>query len=134
MQILTICDQNNFQMLMAMPNVSNVQDLTVALGEKLSLMAGDDVRLDLDANDQGKQSISAAQWCLVGTLLTRMRYNLVALENTLASVLRPVEGMHMQILGENLFAFYFFHPIDMQRVMSEGPWHFANHTLVLKEV
>ncbi|GLT52138.1 hypothetical protein SLA2020_254930 [Shorea laevis] len=44
-----------------------------------------------------------------------------------------MKGMHMRVLGDNFFAFYFFHPIDMQRVMVEGPWHFANHTMVLGE-
>ncbi|GLT98767.1 hypothetical protein SLE2022_162500 [Rubroshorea leprosula] len=111
----------------------SIRDLTVALGGKLSLTAEEDVGLDLDADEQNNQPMGAAKWCLVGTLLIRRRYNLEALENTLASVWRPIKGMHMRILGENLFAFYFFHPVDMQRVLAEGPWHFVNHTMILKE-
>ncbi|GLT49039.1 hypothetical protein SLA2020_226240 [Shorea laevis] len=42
--------------------------------------------------------------------------------------------MHMRVLGKNLFAFYFFHPVDMQRVLAVGPWRFVNHVMVLKEV
>ncbi|GKV52195.1 hypothetical protein SLEP1_g58784 [Rubroshorea leprosula] len=111
----------------------SIRDLTVALGGKLSLTAEEDVGLDLDADEQNNQSMGAAKWCLVGTLLIRRRYNLEALENTLASVWWPIKGMHMRILGENLFAFYFFHPVDMQRVLAKGPWHFVNHTMILKE-
>ncbi|GLU08536.1 hypothetical protein SLE2022_254430 [Rubroshorea leprosula] len=55
------------------------------------------------------------------------------MERTLADVWRPVKGMHMRILGNNLFAFYFFHPVDMQRVLAEGPWCFDNHIMVLQE-
>ncbi|GKV02665.1 hypothetical protein SLEP1_g15064 [Rubroshorea leprosula] len=57
-----------------------------------------------------------------------------AMEDTLADVWRPVKGMHMRVLGKNLFAFYFFHPVDMQRVLAVGPRHFVNHVMVLKEV
>ncbi|GLT44405.1 hypothetical protein SLA2020_183070 [Shorea laevis] len=111
----------------------SVQDLTVALGDKLSVTVKEDVELDLDVDERDNQPTVAAKWCLVGTLLIKRRYNLEALENALAGVWRPVEGMHMRILCENLFAFYFFHPVDMQQVMAEGPWRFVNHTMVLKE-
>ncbi|GKV16327.1 hypothetical protein SLEP1_g26985 [Rubroshorea leprosula] len=81
----------------------SIKDLMVALGGKLSLTAEEDVGLDLDTDKQNNQLIGMAKWCLVNMLLTRSRYNLEALKNTLASVL------------------------------VEGPWHFVNHTMVLKE-
>ncbi|GLU09741.1 hypothetical protein SLE2022_265850 [Rubroshorea leprosula] len=54
------------------------------------------------------------------------------MERTLADIWQPVKGMHMRILGDNFFAFYFFHPVDMQRVLVDGPWFFVNHVMVLK--
>ncbi|GKV12307.1 hypothetical protein SLEP1_g23469 [Rubroshorea leprosula] len=84
-----------------------VQDLVAALDEKLALTADEDVGLDLDAKGPVDQSEGGATWCLVGKLLIRKQYNMEALENTLA---------------------------NLQRVLAEGPWHFANHTMVLKEV
>ncbi|GKV16326.1 hypothetical protein SLEP1_g26984 [Rubroshorea leprosula] len=81
----------------------SIKDLMVALGGKLSLTVEEDVGLDLDADKQNNQPIEAAKWCLVHTLLIRSRYNLKALKNMLANVL------------------------------VEGPWHFVNHTMVLKK-
>ncbi|GLT27361.1 hypothetical protein SLA2020_023670 [Shorea laevis] len=112
---------------------SNVRELAAVLGEKLSLTTDEDVGLDLDEGTPATQTGGESKWCLLGTLLIKKRYNMEALEKTLASVWRPVKGMHMRVLGDNFFAFYFFHPVDMQRVMAEGPWHFANHTMILGE-
>ncbi|GKV27974.1 hypothetical protein SLEP1_g37084 [Rubroshorea leprosula] len=112
----------------------SVRDLTAALGKRLSLTVEEDVGLDLDDGDEAQRSGGGgARWCLVGTVLTRKKYNLEAMENTLAGIWRPVKGMHMSILGNNFFAFYFFHPVDMQRVLAVGPWRFANHVMVLQE-
>ncbi|GKU93023.1 hypothetical protein SLEP1_g6663 [Rubroshorea leprosula] len=111
----------------------SVRDLTTALGKRLSLTVEEDVGLDLDDSDEAQWSGGGARWCLVSTVLTRKKYNLEAMENTLAGIWRPVKGMHMRILGNNFFAFYFFHPVDMQQVLAVGPWRFANHVMVLQE-
>ncbi|GKV03842.1 hypothetical protein SLEP1_g16084 [Rubroshorea leprosula] len=111
----------------------SVRDLTAALGKHLSLTVEEDVGLDLDDGDEAQRSGGGGRWCLVGTVLTRKKYNLEAMENTLAGIWRPVKGMHMRILGNNFFAFYFFYPVDMQRVLAVGPWRFADHVMVLQE-
>ncbi|GLT41299.1 hypothetical protein SLA2020_153740 [Shorea laevis] len=110
-----------------------VRDLTVALGKPLTLTAEEDTGLHLDDGYDTLQGNDGARWCLIGTVLIQRKYNLKAMENTLADVWRPVKGLHMRILGNNFFAFYFFHPVDMQRVLDAGPWRFANHVMVLKE-
>ncbi|GLT93959.1 hypothetical protein SLE2022_117240 [Rubroshorea leprosula] len=112
---------------------SNVKALTVALGKQLSLTAEEDVGLDLDDGNCHEPEEGTSKWCIVGTVLTQKRYNMEAMESTLAGVWRPVKGMHMRILGYNHFALYFFHPVDMNRVMATGPWCFADHVMVLKE-
>ncbi|GLT35042.1 hypothetical protein SLA2020_095260 [Shorea laevis] len=112
---------------------SNVRDLTEALGERLSLTAEEDVGVDLEDADEVDLARRHSRYCLVGKVLIRKRYNMEAMENTLAGVWRPVKGMHMRVLDQNLFAFYFFHPVDMQRVLAVGPWKFSNHVMVLQE-
>ncbi|GLT45096.1 hypothetical protein SLA2020_189540 [Shorea laevis] len=112
---------------------SSVKELAVALGERLSLTVDEDVGLSLDDGEDTQQQRGGDKWCLVGTVLTRKRYHMELMERTLAEVWRPVKGMHMRILGNNLFAFYFFHPVDMKRVLAEGPWRFDNHVMVLQE-
>ncbi|GKV19445.1 hypothetical protein SLEP1_g29706 [Rubroshorea leprosula] len=110
---------------------SSVSEL--ALGERLALTVDEDVGLSLDDGDDTQQCGGGDQWCLVGIVLTRKRYHMESMERTLVDVWRPVKGMHMRILGNNLFAFYFCHPVDMQRVLAEGPWRFDNHIMVLQE-
>ncbi|GLU18276.1 hypothetical protein SLE2022_345830 [Rubroshorea leprosula] len=112
---------------------SNVQDLTIAMGKQLSLTADEDVGLDLDDGIGNDPDGGVSKWCIVGTVLTRKRFNMEAMESTLAGVWRPVKGMHMRILGHNHFALYFFHPVDMNRVLAAGPWRFADHVMILKE-
>ncbi|GLU10724.1 hypothetical protein SLE2022_275100 [Rubroshorea leprosula] len=111
----------------------SVTDLTTALGERLSLTADEEVTLNLDDGSGVDPAGGGWRGCLVGTVLINKRYNMEAMENTLAGAWRPVKGIHMRVLGQNLFAFYFFHPVDMQRVLAVGPWRFANHVMVLKE-
>ncbi|GLU07189.1 hypothetical protein SLE2022_241560 [Rubroshorea leprosula] len=111
----------------------SVRDLTMAFGERLSLTTEEDVRLALDEGGGDKQPGEASRFCLIGAVLIRKRYNMEAMENTLVGIWRPVKGLHMRVLGSNLFAFYFFHPVDMQRVLAAGPWRFVNHVMVLKE-
>ncbi|GKV46592.1 hypothetical protein SLEP1_g53565 [Rubroshorea leprosula] len=85
---------------------SNVKALTAALGKQLSLTAEEDVGLDLDDGNCHEPEEGTSKWCIVGTVLTRKRYNMEAMESKLAGVWRPVKA---------------------------GPWRFADHVMVLKE-
>ncbi|KAJ8451231.1 hypothetical protein Cgig2_014003 [Carnegiea gigantea] len=51
----------------------------------------------------------------------------------MAMIWRPMKGVHVKDLGENLFLFQFFYELDMRRVLDGGPWCFDQHLLVLKE-
>ncbi|GLT28392.1 hypothetical protein SLA2020_033320 [Shorea laevis] len=112
---------------------SNVTDLMVVLGERLSLTVEEEVGIDLEDGNAREPAAGRSKFCLVGTVLIRKRYNMEAMENMLAGVWRPVKGMYMRVLSNNLFAFYFFHKVDLQRVMAVGPWKFSNHVMALKE-
>ncbi|GLT37624.1 hypothetical protein SLA2020_119290 [Shorea laevis] len=105
----------------------------VALGERLSLTTEEEVGVDLEDGDAIELATGRSSYCLMGTVLIRKRYNKEAMENTPAGVWRPVKGMHMRVLGKNLFVFYFFHPVDMQRVLAVDPWKFSNHVMALWE-
>ncbi|GKU89131.1 hypothetical protein SLEP1_g3313 [Rubroshorea leprosula] len=94
---------------------THVRDLMMAMGKQLSLMAEEDNGLDLDDGNGIDLEGGISKWCLVGIVLTRKRYNMEALESTLAGVWRPVK-------------------VDMNRVMAAGPWRFADHVMALKEV
>ncbi|GKV32611.1 hypothetical protein SLEP1_g41204 [Rubroshorea leprosula] len=82
---------------------SNVRDLTIAMGKQLSLTADEDVGLDLDDGIGNGPDGGVSKWCIVGTVLTRKRFNMEAMESTLAGVWRPVKGMHMRILEHSMY-------------------------------
>ncbi|GKV17627.1 hypothetical protein SLEP1_g28105 [Rubroshorea leprosula] len=62
-----------------------VHDLAFALDEKLVLTIDEDVELDLDVEEPMDQLEKGATWCLARKLLIKKRYNMEALENTLAN-------------------------------------------------
>ncbi|XP_019162222.1 PREDICTED: uncharacterized protein LOC109158785 [Ipomoea nil] len=71
---------------------------------------------------------------LVGRFLTDRPIKHEHMQQVLASVWRPVMGMRILPIEENLFLFQFPHLKDMQRVIDDGPWTFENHTLALDKV
>ncbi|XP_019177857.1 PREDICTED: uncharacterized protein LOC109173053 [Ipomoea nil] len=49
----------------------------------------------------------------------------------MAAVWRPRMGVAAKELLNNTYLFQFFHDIDMQRVLNDGPWFFEQNRLVL---
>lgn len=73
--------------------------------------------------------------CLVGYFLTNKKVNFLAMEDTLASIWRPMKGVFMEETSRmNMFLFKFFHDLDMQRVLNDGPWTFNQQVLMIKKL
>lgn len=73
--------------------------------------------------------------CLVGSLLTNRKLNFLAMKDTLSSIWKPVKGVYIEETNyPNLFIFKFFHPLDMQRVLDDGPWTFNQQVLLHKKL
>ncbi|XP_019170448.1 PREDICTED: uncharacterized protein LOC109166019 [Ipomoea nil] len=88
----------------------------------------------LEAPDPPPSSDAPIHHRLVGRFLTDRPINFDHMQQVLASVWRPVMGMQVEALTEELFLFRFPHPKDLQRVIDDGPWSFENHTLVCERV
>lgn len=74
-------------------------------------------------------------FCLVGSFLTNRKINFQAMQDTLSSIWRPVKGVYMEETNiPNLFMFKFFHELDVQRVLNDGPWTFNNQALMVKRL
>lgn len=83
---------------------------------------------NLSINDDGEDGLiledvnegtRTTDWalCLVGSFITNMKVNFMAMQDTLAGIWRPVKGVCMEESNvPNLFLFKFFHDLDMQRV------------------
>lgn len=69
-------------------------------------------------------------YVLVGRFLTDKNINFNAMQNVLASLWRPKEGMEVHDLGNSRYSFVFFHMLDLQKVMEGGPWTFEQSMLV----
>lgn len=65
---------------------------------------------------------SVTYWELVGRFLTDLTIKFDHMQQVLASVWKPVMGVKIVALDDNLFAFQFSHKRDMQRVLDDGLW------------
>lgn len=68
--------------------------------------------------------VKEQSFVLVGRFLTEKNINFNAMQNVMASLWRPKEGMEIHDLGEHRFSFVFFHKLDLQKVVEGGPWTF----------
>ena len=75
---------------------------------------------------------TATNWVLVGRFLTDRPVNSQVMKSTLASIWRSMKGVFIKDLNPDLFLFHFFHGINMQRVITRGPWTFDRHLLITK--
>lgn len=100
--------------------------------------------LSLESDDEGgliledipdNISQSGLEKCLVGSFITNKKVNFVAMQETLASIWRPVKGVFMEETSyPNIFLFKFFHDLDVQRVLNDGPWTFNQQALLIKKL
>lgn len=70
------------------------------------------------------------EFCLVGRFLTYAVLKFDPMRNTLADVLKPLGGVSISDLNSGRCLFRFFYEVDIQRVISGGPWMFNNNLLI----
>lgn len=73
-------------------------------------------------------------YVLIGRFLTEKNINFNAMQNVLATLWRPKEGMKVHDIGGMRYSFIFYHKMDVQKVIEGGPWSFEQATLVLHEL
>lgn len=73
-------------------------------------------------------------YMLVGKFLTEKNVNVNAMQNVMAALWRPREGMEVHEMGGLKYSFEFFHQLDIQKVIDGGPWSFEQAMLVLHQV
>ncbi|XP_019193154.1 PREDICTED: uncharacterized protein LOC109187424 [Ipomoea nil] len=88
----------------------------------------------LDAPVQDGEGCSATRYELVGRFLTTRQIKFEQMQQVMASVWKPMMGVRVLQINENLFLFQFPHRKDLQRVIDDGPWSFENNTFVCKEI
>lgn len=73
-------------------------------------------------------------YILVGKFLTEKNINFGAMQNVLASLWRPKEGMEVHDIGDFKYSFVFYHIMDLHKVLEGGPWSFEQNMLVYSRV
>lgn len=72
-----------------------------------------------DETDVSKE-VENLSLCLVGRFMTDKAIHFLSMQNTLASIWKPVKCMFFRDLGSSSFLFQFFHEKDVLRVEKGG--------------
>lgn len=99
--------------------------LTLDEEEDTGLVLEDDEIAEYEENNR---------FILVGKLLTEKPVKFNFMKETLAAAWRPGKGMTVKEATENIYIFQFFHEVDMNRILEDGPWAYEQSLLVLKKL
>lgn len=81
-----------------------------------------------------RTSIGVDSMLLAVTLWMTRGYNEAGFEQAMANAWRPQRGLIFRTVADNLFVVQFFHPMDVQHVIDDGPWHFMRHIVIVRQV
>ncbi|KAL2942098.1 hypothetical protein RDABS01_030448 [Bienertia sinuspersici] len=110
------------------------EDLAQEL-EKFHLMKKEDIVVGQNLRDlEETNTDEKISLMMVGKMLTKRPFNFEATKRTLHNVWRLKEGVVIQMVETNLFAFQFSSSIDKENIKNGMPWFFDNQLLLLKEV
>ncbi|KAL8108439.1 hypothetical protein AgCh_024775 [Apium graveolens] len=70
---------------------------------------------------------------LICKFLTEKNINLLAMQNVMASIWRPKEGVEIHDIGGYRYSFVFYHVMDLKKVLEGGPWSFEQNMLIYKQ-
>ncbi|CAI9787318.1 unnamed protein product [Fraxinus pennsylvanica] len=93
----------------------------------------EDQGVELQGGDATKEIVDYC-YCLVGRFHTDRVVHFISIRNTMESIWHPKKGVCIKEMGAGIYVFQFYHPIDMSRVLENGPWTFNNHLLLLKHL
>lgn len=102
------------------------------LYSKLSIEDEDEGGIVVGADEEIVRK-STDEFPLVGRFLTEKNINFNAMQNVLAYLWRPKYGLEVHDLGEQRYAFVFYHILDIRKVLEGGPWSFEHNLLVLQQ-
>lgn len=72
------------------------------------------------------------EYPLVGKFLTEKNINFNAMQNVMASLWRPKQGLEIHDVGNQRYVFIFYHIMDVKKVLEGGPWSFEQSLLVFR--
>lgn len=73
-------------------------------------------------------------YVLIGRFTMEKNIKFQVMQNVLASLWRPREGVEIRDIGGQRYSFTFYHKLDLQKVLDGGPWTFEQSTLLYQNV
>jgi hypothetical protein len=107
-------------------NINSIHDTTLHVENLQINDDDDDLEIEIDETQVQKQSFN-----LVGRFLTNRPIRTNMMMNKMGDIWQPGRGMDIEEVHPGLYVFKFFHQLDIQHILKQGPWSFDNHTLVL---
>ncbi|TXG67205.1 hypothetical protein EZV62_008480 [Acer yangbiense] len=80
-----------------------------------------------------RDGVKDVDHCLVGKVLSGKRVNIEAFKSVIEQLWSPFGNVDIEMVGENIFMFYFKNPEDRRNIWRRGPWHFDRSLIVLKK-
>ncbi|KAL5834909.1 hypothetical protein ACOSQ4_014406 [Xanthoceras sorbifolium] len=109
----------------------NAEEIS-CLCESLTLSdeEGPVLKLSGEAQQEGARRLN---YCLVGKILCRKKINREAFKIVIEQIWNAIHGIEIELVGDNVFVFYFKDVEDKISMQSRGPWHFDKSLIILVE-
>ncbi|TXG72489.1 hypothetical protein EZV62_001068 [Acer yangbiense] len=102
------------------------------LHENLSL-ADEDGAVHEMVEDAQLDGVADVNHCLVGKVLLGKRVNREAFRALIDQLWSPFGAVSTELVGENIFMFYFNNQVDKDRIWQRGPWYFEKSLIALEK-
>ncbi|TXG46363.1 hypothetical protein EZV62_028135 [Acer yangbiense] len=102
------------------------------LYENLSLVDEDGAVHEM-AEDAQLDGVADVNHCLVGKVLSGKRVNTEAFRTLIEQLWSPFGAVNTELVGENIFMFYFNNQVDRDQIWQRGPWYFEKSLIALEK-
>ncbi|TXG72251.1 hypothetical protein EZV62_000830 [Acer yangbiense] len=99
----------------------------------MSLADEDEAILEM-TEESRMDGIDDVDRCLVGNVLSGKKVNREAFKGLMEQIWSPFRHVEIELVGDNIFMFYFTNKEDRNRVWQRGPWHFGNSLIALEKL
>ena len=103
------------------------------LWQKLTLTEEDEGVVIADGDGDDDDFEINGSLCLIGTLLSLRPFNFEALKNTMIGLWKPIKGLHMRDMGNDILLFQFNYVVDKMKVVEGCPWFFDRNLFILQD-
>ncbi|KAL5851629.1 hypothetical protein ACOSQ3_006747 [Xanthoceras sorbifolium] len=79
---------------------------------------------------QGQNKVAL---CLVGKFLVNKLVNREVFRSPISKIWKITQGVEIEVIQDNIYAFHFHNQSDRIRVLVSDPWNFDNAILILQE-